>query len=151
MRTLSELERMNTEFLNKRDIQYSLICLTKNILRHGIFDAKVALRNLMKEMFVHDYSSQLPGNKISKPTHILTFEKDIKTSSSMYKAGTRGDERMWFGREIYKVARPDDLFAVIPKDGIIYVLPITHLDLEYCCSTSINNPIKRFFTETVVT
>ena len=150
MRSLSELEQMNTEYLNKKGIQYVLICLTQNILRHGIFDAKVALRNLLKEKSVHDYSTQNPGDRISIPTHILTFKKDIETSSSMYKAGTRGDARMWFGSEIYKVAKPDDIFAVIPKDGVLYVLPITHLDIEYCCTTSINNPIKLFFAETII-
>lgn len=150
MRALSELEQMNAEYLNKKGVQYVLICLTQNILRHGIFDAKVALRNLMKEKAVHDYSTQNPGDKISITTHILTFKKDIETSSSMYKAGTRGDARMWFGSEIYKVAKPDDIVAVIPKDGTIYVLPITHLDIEYCCATSINNPIKHFFSETII-
>jgi hypothetical protein len=150
MRALSELEQMNTEYLDKKGVQYVLVCLTQNILRHGIFDAKVALRNLLKEKSVHDYSTQHPGDRISIPTHILTFKKDIKTSSSMYKAGTRGDARMWFGSEIYKVAKPDDIFAVIPKDGVLYVLPITHLDIEYCCTTSINNPIKLFFAETII-
>lgn len=62
----------------------------------------------------------------------------------MYRAGTRGDARMWFGSEIYTVAQPDDIFAVIPIEGVIYVLPITHIDVEYCCSTSIQNPIKSF-------
>ena len=147
MRALSELEQMNTEYLDKKGVQYVLICLTQNILRHGIFDAKVALRNLLKEKSVHDYSTQHPGDRISIPTHILTFNKDIETSSSMYKAGTRGDARMWFGSEIYKVTKPDDIFAVIPKDGVLYVLPITHLDIEYCCATSINNSIKLFFAE----
>lgn len=150
MRALSELEKVNTEFLDKMGVQYVLVCLTQNILRHGIFDATVALRNLLKEKSVHDYSNQRPGDKISIPTHILTFKKDIETNSSMYKAGTRGDARMWFGSEIYKVAKPDDIFAVIPKDGTIYVLPITHPDIEYCCATSINNPIKHFFAETII-
>lgn len=151
MRALSELEQVNTEYLDKKGVQYVLICLTQNILRHGIFDAKVALRNLLKEKSVHDYSTQHPGDRISIPTHILTFKKDIETSSSMYKAGTRGDARMWFGSEIYKVAKPDDIFAVIPKNGVLYVLPVTHLDIEYCCATSINNPIKLFFAEFINT
>lgn len=151
MRALSELQQVNTEYLDKKGVQYVLICLTQNILRHGIFDAKVALRNLLKEKSVHDYSTQHPGDRISIPTHILTFKKDIETSSSMYKAGTRGDARMWFGSEIYKVAKPDDIFAVIPKNGVLYVLPVTHLDIEYCCATSINNPIKLFFAEFINT
>ncbi len=144
MKALSELERLNVEYLDKKGIRYVLVCLTPNILRHGIFDAKVSLRSLLKENRVHDYSSQQPGEKVSITTHILTFKKDISTSSSMYRAGTRGDARMWFGSEIYTVAQPDDVFAVVPIDGVIYVLPITHIDIEYCCSTSIQNPIKSF-------
>ncbi len=144
MRTLTELEEMNKEYLEKKGIQCVLVCLTQNILNHGIFDAKVALRDLLQNTGVHDYSVQQPGEKVSIDTRILTFKKDIEASSSMYRAGTRGDARMWFGSEIYDVAQPDDIFAVIPKDGVIYVLPITRIDLEYCCATSIPNPIKSF-------
>lgn len=147
MRALSELEQMNTEYLTKKGIQYVLVCLTQNILHHGIFDAKVALRDLLREMSVHDYDTQNPGDKISIPTHIYTFKEDIIASSSMYKAGTRGDARMWFGSEIYKVTKPDDIFAVVPQNGVIYVLPLSHVDLEFCCTTSLNNPIKRFITD----
>ncbi len=144
MRALTELEEMNTEYLDKKGIQYVLVCLTQNILHHGIFDAKVALRDLLQNTGVHDYSTQHPGEKVSINTRILTFKKAIEASSSMYRAGTRGDARMWFGSEIYDVAQPDDIFSVIPKDGVIYVLPITRIDLEYCCTTSIQNPIKSF-------
>ena len=147
MRELSELEQMNTEYLNKKGIQYALVCLTQNILHHGIFDAKVALRNLLKEKSVHDYDAQRSGEKVSIPTHILTFKDDITTVSSMYRAGSRGDARMWFGSEIYNVASPDDVFAIVPAEGIIYVLPLTHLDIEYCCTTSRNNPVKQFINK----
>ena len=54
---------------------------------------------------------------------------------------------MWFGSEIYKVAKPDDIFAVVPHNGFIYVLPVSHVDLEYCCTTSLGNPIKLFISE----
>ena len=144
MRALSELEKLNIEYLDKKGIRYVLVCLTQNILHHGIFDAKVSLRTLLKENRVHDYSTQRPGEKVAITTHILTFKKDISTSSSLYRAGSRGDARMWFGSEIYHVAQPEDIFAVIPCDEIIYVLPITHIDIEYCCSTSVHNPIKSF-------
>lgn len=147
MRALTELEEMNTEYLDKKGIQYVLICLTQNILHHGIFDAKVSLRNLLQSTGVHDYSTQQPGEKVSIPTHILTFKDDITTASSMYRAGSRGDARMWFGSGIYNVASPDEIFAVIPAEGIIYVLPLTHLDIEYCCTTSRNNPVKQFINK----
>jgi hypothetical protein len=138
---------MNTEYLNKKGIQYALVCLTQNILHHGIFDAKVSLRDLLRERDVHDYDSQRPGDKVMIPTHIITFKKVIVANSSMYKAGTRGDSRMWFGSEIYSVVNADDIVAIIPIEGLINVIPITHVDFEYCCSTSIQNPIKTFFIE----
>ena len=147
MRALSELEQMNTEYLDTKGIRYVLVCLTQNILHHGIFDAKVDLRNLLRDKSVHDYDTQNPGDKVSVPTHILSFKVDIEASSSMYKAGSRGDARMWFGSEIYKIAKPDDIFAVVPQDGVIYVLPVSHVDLEFCCTTSLNNPIKRFILD----
>lgn len=144
MRALSELEQMNSEYLNRFGVQFVLVCLTPNILHHGIFDAKVALRVLLQEAGVHDYSTQQPGEKVYIETHIITFKENIDASSSMYRAGTRGDARIWFGSEIYDIAQPNDIFAVIPKGSAIYVLPMTHIDIEFCCSTSIQNPIKSF-------
>ena len=67
---------------------------------------------------------------------------DLVESSLMYRAGTRGDAKMWLGREIYDVAQLDDIFAVISLESAICVLPITHIDVGFCCTAAILNPIK---------
>lgn len=117
MRTLTELEEMNTEYLYKQGIQYVLVCLTQNILHHGIFDAKVALRELLQNTGVHDYSTQRHGERVSIKTRIMTFNKDIEASSSMYRAGTRGDARMWLGVKYIMLLNPTIYSLSYPKTG----------------------------------
>lgn len=144
MRTYTELELMNIEYLNKHKIRFVLINLTQNILDHAIFDAKRELQNWFKESGVHDYSTQGPGQKVMIKTFILTFKKQIDGESSLYRSGTRGDARMWFGSEIYDVVSPDDICAVFLRDKEIYVINISKIDIDYCCTTSLKNPIKTF-------
>lgn len=144
MRTITELEKMNLDYLNNHGIRFVLINLTQNILSHAIFDAKRELRDWLKESGIHDYSAQESGQKAIIKTYILTFKKQIEGESSLYRAGTRGDERMWFGSEIYDVVAPDDICAIFLHNKEIYVLDISKIDIDFCCTTSMKNPIKSF-------
>ena len=39
MKELTELETMNVEFLSDKEIPFTTVLLTENILNHSIFDA----------------------------------------------------------------------------------------------------------------
>ena len=145
MRNYNEIEMMNIDFLQKRGFRYILINLTQNILDHAIFDAKRDLRDWLKETGTHDYSTQEPGQKVMIKTIILSFKNQVEVESSLYRTGTRGDARMWFGSDIYDVVAPDDICGVFIRNKTIYVLNISKIDIDFCCSTTLNNPIKTFF------
>lgn len=134
----------NIEYLNQNGIRYSTVLLTENILRHCIFDATRPIRTFLKETSVHDYASQLNGveHKVYINTHIITFARELLSKSSLYKSSKRGDERMWFGSAILKVARPNSTFAIFEHAGELYVINISEVDLESCCLSSLQNPIK---------
>ena len=102
MRPFSELEGMNVSFMEDKGLKFALVNLTENILDKGIFDATKQIATFLKESEIHDFSSQKPGEKAQVPTHFLTFKENIDATSSLYRAGTRGDKRMWFGKETYE-------------------------------------------------
>lgn len=146
MRELTELEKQNEKFLKDKGIQFTIVMLTDNILNHSIFDASKQIVRYLKEQGIHDFSVQENGKeaRILVTTHILTFKDDILSQTSMYKAGTRGDKRMWFGAKVLPFAENGNIFVIIAYKGELFIISESKLDLELCFCTSINNPIKRF-------
>ena len=122
MRPLSELEGMNVSFMENKGLKFALVNLTENILNKGIFDATKQIATFLKESEIHDFSSQKPGEKVQVPTHFLTFKENIDAISSLYRAGTRGDKRMWFGKEIYEIVDDDDICAILANDNAFVLL-----------------------------
>lgn len=146
MRQLTTLEIQNEAFLEQKGIRFATILMTDNILSHSIFDANRQIAKFLKEMGVHDYDAQEKGAdaKVMIDTHILNFKDEVMSKSSLYKAGTRGDKRMWFGAEILPYVDDDQVVAIFVKDGELYVLNESKIDIELCYTTSITNPIKFF-------
>lgn len=149
MRQPTALETQNEEFLAQKGIRYATILMTDNILSHSIFDANRQIVKFLKEMSVHDYETQEKGTeaKVMIDTHILTFKEEVMSKSSLYKAGTRGDKRMWFGAEILPYVDDDQIVAIFVKGGEFYILNESKLDIELCYTTSMSNPIKKFLRE----
>lgn len=146
MRELTELERQNEEYLQNKGIPYTTVVLTKNILSHFIFDANRQIVKYLKEQGIHDYEQQENGKDARAfiTTHILTFKNEVLSKSSLYKAGTRGDKRMWFGAEVLPYAEDGNIFTIIAHEGELYIFNESKIDVELCYSTSLDNPIKRF-------
>lgn len=142
MRPFSELEGMNVSFMEDKGLKFALVNLTENILDKGIFDATKQIATFLKESEIHDFSSQKPGEKAQVPTHFLTFKENIDATSSLYRAGTRGDKRMWFGKETYEIAEDDDICAILVDRNELFVINISNVDVEFCFRSSIPNPIK---------
>ena len=151
MRTLTELETQNEEFLRKREIHFAEVFMTENILSHHIFDATYSMVQLLKNENVHDYDEQKRGEKTFIKTHLLTFKEEIIISSSVYKAAKRGDKRMWFGSEILSVTEPNDIYLVIAKEGELYILNMSRIDIEFCYTTGLDNPVKCFLKKLIKT
>lgn len=146
IKQFSELELKNQNFLVGRNVRFEIVCLTANILKHSIFDAKMTIRTFLKEQDVHDFFNQVNGQeaKCKVKTHILTFKRDIQTDTSLYRAGTRGDCRMWFGSAILPVTEADDLYVITVISQELYIVNISKVDIESCCQTSFPSPIQEW-------
>lgn len=146
MRELSELEKQNEEFLVNKRISFTTVMMTHNILSHSIFDANKQIVKYLKEQGLHDYDLQKNGRdeRVMIKTHILTFTEDVLSKSSLYKAGTRGDKRMWFGAAVLPYTDDNDIFAIIAHEGELYIINESKFDFDLCYMTNVDNPIKVF-------
>lgn len=146
MRELSELEKQNEEFLVNKRISFTTVMMTHNILSHSIFDANKQIVKYLKEQGLHDYDLQKNGKdeRVMIKTHILTFTEDVLSKSSLYKAGTRGDKRMWFGAAVLPYTDDNDFFAIIAHEGELYIINESKFDFDLCYMTNVDNPIKVF-------
>ena len=147
MRALTDLERQNELFLTEKGVRFVMVLMTENILSHHIFDATKSVDKFLKEEGIHDFSMQQNGEKKYIDAHLLTFKEEKVIHSSVYKAAKRGDKRMWFGAEIIPVTSPDDICLMVSKEGTLYILNMSHIDLLLCFNTGISNPIKIFLKE----
>ena len=148
MKDFNLQEQGNINFLNEKGISFCLVQLTENILSKSIFDATTQIRAFLKKEGIHDFSLQKNGqdDKLLINTYILTFARVIKTETSLYRAGTRGDERMWFGSPILTVTKPDDLYAIFEKEHEIYLINISKINIESLWRSSVPNPVGEFIT-----
>ena len=139
------LEEGNILFLERIGIPYATVRLSENILKHSIFDANMEIRSFLCNNGLHDYEQQGLGSefKVYLKTQILTFKRSIETNSSLYKARTRGDCRMWFGSVVNKFSDPDDLFMITAINNVLYTINISKIDLEQCYRSSMSNPISQ--------
>lgn len=146
MRELSELEKQNEEFLVNKRISFTTVMMTHNILSHSIFDANKQIVKYLKEQGLHDYDLQKNGKdeRVMIKTHILTFTEDVLSKSSLYKAGTRGDKRMWFGAAVLPYTDDNDIFAIIAHEGELYIINESKFDFDLYYMTNVDNPIKVF-------
>lgn len=147
MRALTELESKNESYLKSFGIHYAKVLMTENILSHHIFDATQALIRFLKEEGVHDFDSLNRGEKVFISTHLLTFKREEKTNTSVYKSAKRGDKRMWFGAEIIPITSPNDIYLIMAKSGELFILNMSRIDIMSCCTSGLDNPVKRFINE----
>lgn len=144
MRNLTDIESRNESFLKERNIHFVKVLMTENILSHHIFDATQSIVLFLKEEGIHDFDSQGSGEKVFISVHLLTFKRDVVINTSVYKAAKRGDKRMWFGADIIPITSPDDIYLMIAKAGELFILNMSRIDIMSCCTTDIDNPIKKF-------
>ena len=81
-------------------------------------------------------------HKILLKTQILTFKQNVESKTSLYRAGSRGDYRMWFGSAILSFSSPNDLFVITVNNRQLYTINLSKIDLELCYTSSYTNPIK---------
>lgn len=126
MRPFNDFETRNLKFLVDRQVECATIQVTETGLKKSILDATAPVRAYLKDNGIHDYENQ-PQGELGKryvETYILTDTSQIHTRTSLYRPITKkGDPRMWVNKvRGVEFVRPDDIFAIIADQGILYVV-----------------------------
>lgn len=142
MRQFNDFESCNVRFLVNKRIEFATIQITETGYGKGILDATAPVRAYFKEKGVHDYELQAQGDKVLKPTAILTETGIFNTSCSLYRPKTKkGDPRMWvYGSK--DLILPDNIFCIIAHDGLLYIINLSLVDIEKGYSLLIHTPLK---------
>ena len=93
-------------------------------LDKSILDAHEGLRNYLKRMDFHDYSSQNQGpeNKIIEKCFFVTDKDVVQSKVSMYRPQTKsGDPRIWF-YELTKYASKNNLLVIFVYHSNLYIV-----------------------------
>lgn len=144
MRQFNAFEEHNVVFLVSKQVEYSIIQITETGLQKRIMDATAPVRTYLLEKGIHDYENQPqgPDNKQLVETFILTGAEAIRTQSSFYRPVTKkGDPRLW----VYKLSKyigADEIFALIAFGQRLYVINISHTDIEEAYISCVENPIQ---------
>ena len=146
MRPFTPQELRNQQYLVNLGISFTQVQITETGLKKGILDATAPMRAYFKENGIHDYELQLqgPDYKYLVPTHILTFQSELITQTSLYRPVTKkGDPRLW----IYKLqayTQPNDIHILIVHDGKLLVINSTREDIKQAVESVLLNPIKEY-------
>ena len=134
MRLLTEAERGNVAFLTTNRIPHGTIQPTRTGLEKSILDATEVFREFLETYGIHDYAQQPQGtdSKVSIPT-VLFDERGnrvLASGASLYRPLTKsGDPRIWFSG-LPKIAKPDDIVAVIWHDRAFLIVNLSVVPLH---------------------
>ena len=144
MRQYNDFESRNVQFLVNKRIEFATIQITKTGYKKSILDATAPVRAYFKDKAVIQFDMHPQGkqNKIFKPATILTETGLFVTRCSFYRPDTKkGDPRIWFyGSKDF--LSPNDIFAIIAHDNMLYVINLSSIDLEKAYAINIDTPLK---------
>src|SRR5574344_1823171 len=132
IRDFTTFEKSNMAFLVDKQIKFATMEITETGYKKSILDSTGPVRTYFYEAGIHDYSTQIqgPDNKKLVKTFILTDEEQIESKSSLYRPITKdGDPRMWIYK-LNKYIQAFDIFAIIAKEGTLYVINLTRIDIR---------------------
>lgn len=135
---------LNKVQLTKLGIEFSIFEPTITGLKKSILDATQQVRTHFEVEKFHFYYSQGQGpeNKVKTKAHLLSPEKCILSTASLYRPNTKkGDPRMWF-TNLKKLASPGDQVAIIIFDGEPYLINISEHLIAHELSVS-SKPIAK--------
>jgi len=149
MRLLSIIEKERLKALTGKSISVALIQPTATGLKKSILDATGSVRNFLKEEKIHDFKiqNQGPTHKVTVRANLYNKEKIIDSKASLYRPKTKkGDPRIWFSG-LKKIAKPDDILAILFFEGEFHILNLTQLDVVSILKSPILTPLKELIED----
>lgn len=132
MRELTELERLNVEFLVRLDVQFGLLEQTKTTLEKAYSDATQEFREFLKSAGIHDYGKQNQGQdaKVVRPATIIDFGQPMSSEIGMYRPVTKSGDPRFRITNIKRICEAGNITAVLCVRGNLYVMRLDQFDIE---------------------
>ncbi|MDQ3142175.1 MAG: MvaI/BcnI family restriction endonuclease [Bacteroidota bacterium] len=149
MRELSTIETERLKELTRNSISLTLIEPTATGLKKSILDATGPVRTYFLENRLHNYSIQKQGpeHKIQILTYLVEESSLGKSVASVYRPNTKdGDPRIWF-KGLGGYSEANDIVAILVKEGTLYLVNLTKLDIQKLLQQKENNPLKELVSE----
>lgn len=118
-----------SNYLNQKNIPFSILIPTETGLTKGIMDAVSGLREFLKTQNYHNYENQQlgPDYKVKKTAKFKDLNSEENTEISLYRSNGRGDYRIWF-TDLKNFADPKEELALYIDQGILKVLNLSKYD-----------------------
>lgn len=146
MRPYNAIEQKNVKFLVDKQIDFVTLQIFETGYKKSIMDAIAPVRAYFKEKGIHDYEYQLQGTEHKRlvDTYLLNETTSISTKTSLYRPVTKkGDPRLWINHaKEFNLFKPNDIFALIAHEGILYSVNLTSVDIQKVCISVIDTPLK---------
>lgn len=147
MRPFTALEERNMEFLVNKNVKFTQLQITGTGNTKKCPDATLPMRMFFNEQGIYDYEIYTKENwgdasKEFRTTHILTATEDFQTTTSFYRANTRGDRRYNISG-LTKYTGNDDIHVIFNIEREIFVIDITRIDIESVYNAG-SNPIREY-------
>lgn len=115
------------EALDYSGYPYAILRPTYTGLKKGIIDAIKPFRDFLRDNKIFDYAGG--GCRFTTNAEIVLEDRMVPVQVNLYKAKTRGDERIWIPSLTGYVEREETIVFVYCK-GKLYILNVARLPLE---------------------
>ncbi len=134
----------NRRELAKLGIEFSVFEPTMTGLRKSILDATQAVSTHfdLEGFHLYDSQGQGPEHKVKKRAFLLSDDKMIKSTVSLYRPVTKsGDPRMWFSK-LSQLCEAGDQIAIVVFQDTLYLINLSKVRLAASLSSSTSNITK---------
>lgn len=132
MRQLSDLERLNVEFLVRLDVPFGLLEQTQTTLDKAYSDATQEFREFLSAAKIHDYGKQIQGQdgKVLLHASIIHNNALVPSEVAMYRPRTKKGDPRFRITNIKQICRSGDIAAVLLVNGHLLVTRLDDTELE---------------------
>ncbi|MDR7161386.1 MvaI/BcnI family restriction endonuclease [Arthrobacter sp. BE255] len=132
MRELSDLERLNVEFLVRLDVPFGLLEQTNTTLGKAYSDATQEFREFLVAADVHNYAQQPqgPAHKAVRKATVIIRGEALPSEVAMYRPVTKkGDPRFRISK-IKNICTSGDIAVVFLLSKELYIVRLDESDFE---------------------
>lgn len=132
MRELSDLERLNVEFLVRLDVPFGLLEQTDTTLTKAYSDAPQEFQEFLRSTGIHDFAMQNQGQdaKVTRSAVVIENNSPLPSEVAMYRPVTKSGDPRFRITHIKRICKARDIAAVLFIDAELHIVRLDESDFE---------------------